>query len=255
MQSQPARARRPRQACNPRRRRHARRVQHDRCLGRRLDGDRGDAGVARVPRGDRGLDRARRPRPPARRPGLRRRLRQDEPGGRNGPVPARPAWPGALLRDDRAGHLPRARGDDPGGLRGDRRPCRRAPERRGPARARVGRVSGRRRVRRPVHGEHDVGCARVPRHLACRPERHPGARRGEGGQCPRGRQARDGARARRRPAVAGDHARVARERRRRRGRDRRLDERHPPPAGDRTRARPRVHACATSTRSRGGRRS
>ena len=202
MQPQPARARRPRQARDPRGRRHAGRVQHDRGLRRRLDGNRGHARVPRLARGDRRLDRARGPGAPPRRPGLRRRLRQDEPGGRHGPLPPRPPRSRALLRHDRPGDLPRAGSDDPGGLRGDRRPRGRAPERRGSARARVGRVPGRRRLRRPVHRQHDVGGARVPRHLACRPQRHPGARRGQGGQRAHGRPARDGARARRHPALA-----------------------------------------------------
>ena len=48
-------------------RRHADGVQHDRGQRRRVDGHRGHEGVAHQPRGRRRLDRAGRPRPPARR--------------------------------------------------------------------------------------------------------------------------------------------------------------------------------------------
>ena len=89
VQPQPARARAARQARHPRGRRHADGVQHDRRLGRRLDGHRGDARLARLARGDRRLDRARRARAPVRRARLPRRLRQDEPGRGDGARPAR----------------------------------------------------------------------------------------------------------------------------------------------------------------------
>ena len=59
-----------------------------------------------------------------------------------------------------------SRRDDPGRLRGRRRARRGDDERRRGARARERRLPGRRRLRRPVHGEHDVDGARVPRHLA-----------------------------------------------------------------------------------------
>ena len=58
MQSQSAPAGRARQQGHPRRRRHADGVQHDLRSRRRLDGDRGDEGVADQPRGRRRLDRA-----------------------------------------------------------------------------------------------------------------------------------------------------------------------------------------------------
>ena len=44
------------------------------------------------------------------------------------------------------------------------------------ARARGRRLPGRRRVRRPVHREHDGDGARVPRHQPRRPQRRPGDR-------------------------------------------------------------------------------
>ena len=58
-----------------------------------------------------------------------------------------------------------ARRDDPGRLRGRRRARGRHDERRRGARARERRLPRRRRVRRPVHREHDVDGARLPRHL------------------------------------------------------------------------------------------
>ena len=60
-----------------------------------------------------------------------------------------------LQRLDRAGTLPRPRRHDPGRLRGGRRRRRRDDEQRRRARARGRRLPGRRRVRRPVHREHD----------------------------------------------------------------------------------------------------
>ena len=158
-----------------RRRRDADGVQHDRRLGRRLDGDRGHARLARLARGDRRLDRARHARAPVRRPRLPGRLRQDDPGGRDGAGAARPARSRALQRLDRARPLQGRRRHDPGRLRGRRRARRRHDERRRGARARERRLPGRRRVRRPVHREHDVDGARLPRHLPGRAERDPGA--------------------------------------------------------------------------------
>ena len=119
-------------------------------------GTRGHASLARLARGDRRLDRARRARPPLRRARLPRRLRQDDSRRRDGARAARPAGARALQRLDRARPLPWARRHDPGRLRSGRRACRRHDERGGGARARGRRVSRRRRVRRPVHGEHDV---------------------------------------------------------------------------------------------------
>ena len=78
MQPQPARSRGAREARRARRRRHADGVQHGRRLGRRLDGYVRHARLARLARGDRRLDRARRARAPVRRPRPARRLRQDE---------------------------------------------------------------------------------------------------------------------------------------------------------------------------------
>ena len=73
---------------------------------------------------------------------------------------------GALQRLDRARPLQGRRRHDPGRLRGGRRARGGHDERRRGARARERRVPGRRRVRRPVHREHDVDGARLPRHLA-----------------------------------------------------------------------------------------
>ena len=73
------------------------------------------------------------------------------------------------------GPLQGRRRHDPGRLRGRRRARRGHDERRGGARARERRLPGSGRMRRAVHGEHDVDGARLPRHLARRPERDPGA--------------------------------------------------------------------------------
>ena len=182
----------------------------------------GHARLARQPRGDRRLDRARRPQPPLRRPGLPGRLRQDDPGRGDGPGPPRPARP-------RASTTARSR---PGTFHGRDVTIQDVFEAigayvagtmigRGAARARVRRLPRRRRLRRPVHRQHDGDGARVPGHQPGRAERHPGrsTRQGRGG--PRGRPARHAARARRRAARADHHPRGDRERGRRRS---------PPPA-------------------------
>ena len=98
---------------------------------------------------------------------------------------------GRLLHGlDRPGRLPAARRLDRGRLRGDRRPRGRKLERRRAPPARVGRVPGGRRVRRAVHGQHDVHDPRLPRALALRHERHPGDARRQGGGRVRDRPAR-----------------------------------------------------------------
>ena len=84
VQLPPAAARRAREGRRPRGRRHADGVQHGRDLGRDHDGHRGHARVAREPRGDRRLDRARRARPHVRRGRGALRLRQDDPRLRDG---------------------------------------------------------------------------------------------------------------------------------------------------------------------------
>ena len=216
-------------------------VQHRLGLRRRLHGHRGDAGLARLARGDRRLDRARRARAPARRPGLPGRLRQDDPGRGDGARAPRPAGPRALQRLDRARPLPGPRRDHPGRLRGDRHARGREDDRRGAARARERRLPRRRRLRRPVHGEHDVHRPRVPGDQPGRPQRDPGARPREAGGGRAGRAARHGPAAPRRAPVPRDHARRARERDRLRRSDRRLDERRPPPARHRLRARHPAH--------------
>ena len=58
------------------------------------------------------------------------------------------------------------------------------------ARARVGGVPGRRRVRRTVHGEHDGDGARVPRHQPGWSQRHSRSRHLQGGGLGRGGAAR-----------------------------------------------------------------
>ena len=250
MQPEPAGAGAARQARHPRRGRDPDGVQHDRRLGRRLDGDGGDARVARLTRGDRRLDRARRARASLRRARLPRRLRQDDPGGSDGAGAARPPRARALQRLDRARQLQRRRRHDPGRLRGRRRTRRGNDERRRGACARERRLPGGGRLRRTVHREHDVDGARLPRHLAGRAERDPGAAPEQGGGGVPCRQARDAARARRRPPVADHHARGARQCSRLDRSQRRFDERGAALARDRARARGSRTRSRTSTRSR-----
>ena len=174
VQPEPPAARGLRQAGHPPGRWDADRVQHDRGLRRCLDGHRRHACVTRLARGDRRLDRARRARAPLRRPRVHRRLRQDDPGRRDGACAARSAGARALQRLDRGGPLPRGRRDDPGCLRGGRCACGRNDLRPRGACARERRVPGSRRVRRALHGEHDGDRARLPRRERPGAERDPG---------------------------------------------------------------------------------
>ena len=103
-------------------------------------------------------------RPPVRRARLPRRLRQDEPGGGDGARAARHPDASSSTRARSRPGSSAARDvtvadvyEAIGALRG------RKDQRRGAARARVGRVPRRRRLRRPVHREHDVDDPRVPR--------------------------------------------------------------------------------------------
>ncbi len=242
MQPQPAGARPARQGGHPGRGRHAARVQHRLGLGRGLDGNGRDARVARLARGHRRLDRARSTRAPLRRARLPRRLRQDHSRRGHGSLSARSAGARAVQRLDRPRALSRARRDHPGRVRGNRSARRRDDERSRAARARERRVSRRGRLRRPVHGQHHVDGARLPRDQPRGPERHPRASSRQG-QSGRGDgAARDGARPQRHPSLADRDARIARERGRVGRGHRRLDERRAPRPRDRTRARDPVRA-------------
>ena len=95
------------------------------------------------------------------------------------------------------GQLPRPRRVDHGRLRGHRRALARQDERRGPRRDRGGRQPRRRRLRRPVHRQHDGDGVRGHGHLADRLRDGPRAGRDEGRVGLRVRQARHG-----RPASA-----------------------------------------------------
>ena len=229
-----------RQAGHPRRGRHAARVQHDRRLRRRDDGRGGDARVARLARGDRRLDRARHARSSLRRPRLHRRLRQDDPRRGDGACAPRHPRARVLRRLDRGRALPRQGRDDPGRLRGGRCARGRAHQRRRGARARERRVPGCRRLRRPLHREHDGDGARLSRRQRARPERGAGDAPGQAAGRGRGRRARDEARARGHAPVAGADARGVRERDLGDRGDGRLDERRPAPAGDRRGGRDRA---------------
>ena len=98
------------------------------------------------------------------------------------------------------------RGVDRRRVRGDRCARRRQDQRRRPARARVGRVPRRGRLRRPVHREHDVDDPRLPRAVAVRGERDPGHAPRQGAGRVRVRAARRAARPRRRDAALDRHA-------------------------------------------------
>ena len=115
-------------------------------------------------------------------------------------------------------------------------------ERRGPARARGRRMSGRGRVRRAVHREHDVHRARLPRDQPRGTQRDSRAASVQGRSGRGGRPAGHGSPAPRPATVPDHHARRARERGRLDRRHRRLDQRRPPPARDRAGARRSLRA-------------
>ena len=113
--------------------------------------------------------------------------------------------------------------------------------RRRPPRARVGRVPGRRCVRRPVHGEHDGARRSSSSGSARRAETTSPRSTSRRRPRPRKRAARGRPRPPRRAAVADHHEGVARERGRVGRRDGRLDERRAAPRRDREGARDRLH--------------
>ena len=218
---------RARQARHARCGRHADGVQHDRRLGRRLDGDVRHARLARLARGDRRLDRAGRARPPVRRARPARRLRQDEPrrrdGGRAGST-SRPSSSTRARSPPASTGSARCRSATSTRASARTRPGKISAER--PARARVGRVPRRGRLRRPVHRQHDV--RRSSTSSACRRSARTASRRSTATrseaayECGRLAVA---ARPRQRDAALARHAGVVRERGGVGRRDRRLDER------------------------------
>ena len=125
-------------------RRNADGVQHRRRLRRRLDGHRGHARLAGLPRGHRRLDRTGRPRPPVRRSRLPGGVRQDHPRSGDGAGASRHPRASFSTAVDRPGPLPRPRRDHPGRLRGRRRARRRQGRTRRGARARGRGLPGRR---------------------------------------------------------------------------------------------------------------
>ncbi len=130
---------------------------------------------------DRRLDRAGRPRPPARRPRLPRRLRQDSARRGDGARPSRRARSRPLQRHDLPGRLSRATGTQTvvnvfeaiGAYRAGKITLERA------VRGRERRVPRTGRLRRPVHGQHDEHGAssssgsRRPASTASRPRTRP----------------------------------------------------------------------------------
>ncbi len=129
---------------------------------------------------------------------------------------------------------------DPGRLGGGRRRGARPDHARRSRCSRARRVPGRRHVRRSLHGEHDGGRARLPRHRGCGRRARVGGRPGDesrGGSTRR--------RARHRPSPLRAHLpRPARAPQRDGGdrRHRRLDERRAAPARDRARGGRRADA-------------
>ncbi len=96
-------------------------VQHRLGVRRHHHGHRGHADVARQPRGDRRLDRARRARQPVRRARHPGRLRQDDSRRGDGARAARRSRPRALRRVDRARAVAGQGRHHPGRVRGGRR--------------------------------------------------------------------------------------------------------------------------------------
>ena len=155
------------------------------------------------------------------------------PGDRDGPVPARRAQRDALRRLDPARPLPRRAGHDPGGVRGGRCPRGRSDHRSGADRARGRRFARRRRLRRPVHRQHDGDGVRGAGDLSSRFLDGPRGQPAQGRRRRRNRPARDG-RAQARPAPQRHHhPRSPRERDRRNRVQRRVHQRRPASPGDR----------------------
>ena len=119
--------------------------------------------------GRRGLDRARDARPLLRRRDRAVRLRQDDPGNRDGARTPRRARRDALRRVDPARPLPGPRHHDHGRLRGGRRERGGQDHRPGPGGHRGRGQPRRRRLRRPVHGQHDGDGVRDDGHQPDRP--------------------------------------------------------------------------------------
>ena len=197
---------------------------------------------------DRRLDRAGRARPSVRRRDRDLGLRQDDPRHGHGAGAARPPVAHALRRLDRARPLRGSRRHDPGRVRGGRRLRRRQDDAtRSCASSRTPPVPGAgacggqftantMAMAIEMIGISPMGSAAVP---AMDPHKDDVASRPASWSwsvLERDITARD-----------DHHPRVARERDRRRLRDRRLDQRRAAPAGDRPRGRRRARASTTST--------
>jgi len=173
VQLQPARARRRGEARHPARGRHADGVRHRLRLRRCGHGHRRDEGVAHLARPHRRLHRARRSGAQLRRHRLPHRLRQDEPGRRDGPRSPEHSRAHPLQRHDPSRVLQRKRRHRAERLRGGRCVSRREDQRRRALGAGERRLSGARRMRRPVHREHDEHGDGGARPLPRWAERHP----------------------------------------------------------------------------------
>ena len=230
MQLPPARARQARQGRHQGRGRDPDGVQHRRDLRRDHDGHVGDEDEPGVAGGRRGLDRARDARALLRRRDRAVRLRQDDPGNRDGAGAPRRARRDALRRVDPARPLQGPRHHDHGRLRGGRRERGGQDHRPGAGGHRGRREPRGGRLRRAVHGQHDGDGVRDDGHQPDRAVARPRAGRDEVAGRLRGRRA-DHGRAQARPeAERSDHTGVARERDPRGGGLRRLHQRRPAPA-------------------------
>ena len=222
------------------------RLQHDRGLRQPVAGHAGHARVARLARGDRRLDRADGARARLRRARLPRRLRQDRPGGADGAGAGRPARrscsPAGRCSPGRLGE--RA-ADDPGRVGGGRRARARAA-RRAPSSTTIERAAcpgagycagnftaNTMAIVVDMLGLGVVGDGLIP--AADVEEKDAAAAAGR--RAGRASWRASGTTARRfldRRALENAMAGV--------GRERRLDERLPAPAGDRPRGRRAAHA-------------
>ena len=212
-------------------------VRHHLGLRRHLDGPRGHALLAGLPRGDRRLGRDRDDGRAPRRLGAAGRLRQVAARHADGRRPPRPRQRVPVRRVDHARPGGRPGRHDHRRLRGGRRLPGRQDHPRGGGPDRAGHLSGRGRLRWHVHRQHDGLGRRGPGHVAARLRRAAGGR-------PAPRRVRAPLRrGGRRDAPPGHHRppdhdpRGVRERDRRRDGARRLDQRRTPPAGHRPRGR------------------
>ena len=221
------------------------RVHDDHGDRRYRHGSRGNALVARVPRGDRRHRRADDARARLRCHRRACRLRQVPAGHDDGDGAAQRAVGLHLRRLDPAGKGPRGGGragglrrpgpDRAGHVRGRGTPPERHAQRRGAGDPRACRLPQRRRLRRPVHRQHHGLRLRGDRARALQFVWCSGGLREPGSVRDSERRGRHGAAGAEHPRPRRGHTAEPGERRPRRGMHRRLDQRRAAPAGDRAR--------------------